>query len=100
MDKDNAEHWLCGASGATCPGDNAQVRVQINENAGDSCILDEQTGYAVVANETTKYTVPLCTSFKPTDGTDTFEVFYEITIPQEAPTGTKTATFTYTAEAQ
>ncbi|MBT3297665.1 hypothetical protein HN385_01980 [archaeon] len=100
MDKDDSEHWLCGASGSTCPGDNAQVDVKMTESAGDSCISGEQTGYVVLANTTSKNTVKLCDSFKPTDGTDTFDVHFGLTIPQEAPTGTKTAIFTYIAEAQ
>ncbi|MBT3451087.1 hypothetical protein HN652_03730, partial [archaeon] len=95
----DAEEWLCGASGATCPGDNAMVEVKMEELDGDSCIGTEQTSWLELANYTTKSTVLLCSNMKPTDGTDVFDVDFQLTIPQEAPTGSKTATFTYTAEA-
>ncbi|MBT3298089.1 hypothetical protein HN385_04135 [archaeon] len=97
----DAEDWLCGASGATCPGDNADVRVRI-QNAGTSC-LDIQAGTYeanVFVTNVNKNTVLLCGNMKPIDGQDTFEVYYKVEIPQEAPTGSKEASFLYTAEAQ
>ncbi|MBT3450739.1 hypothetical protein HN652_03185, partial [archaeon] len=98
MDKDNAEHWLCGQSGATCPGDNAMVQVKALDTTS-ACIDGEVNTYTEVADYDSKSTVLLCTNFKPTDGSDTLETLYQLTLPQEAPTGTVTAVFTYTVEA-
>ncbi|MBT3298534.1 hypothetical protein HN385_06415, partial [archaeon] len=95
----DAEEWLCGASGATCPGDNAMVQVK-QVDFTSACIgATDQTTYVELADYNSKSTVLLCSSLKPTDGTDTVDVYYQLTVPQEAPTGSKTATFTYTAEA-
>ncbi|MBT3298639.1 hypothetical protein HN385_06940 [archaeon] len=98
----NADEWLCGdATGATCPGNNSWVKVYIADSTFDACFgFEKTTAGTFLTHNTVIPSVLLCGNMMPNDGQDQFRVNYVVRIPQEAPTGTKTATFTYTAEAK
>ena len=94
----NAKDFMCGVGG-TCTGALANVTVTSFDNETDACDSGLASTAELMTDETNNNTIGFCDRLNYDTSKDEIKVYYTISIPADVPTGAKTMTITYTAEA-